>query len=216
MKSKILYLLIITVIIAAETHGQTIEIGANFTSSNAPFYKNAFGINMGFNYNFKKQYLLAEIKGSLKNNSYSQIAPDLSDGSGYVMHEVDGKMQNISIRTGIGQKIVSTNELGISLGVFMSLNYFKLKEDIHYFNYDPIMMNFDKNISKDEFVKNRIGGGLFIDLELKQIILKNISLFSRCIADIVKYDGQIDGDPFCTSSIKDLGFSIGMKVALNK
>ena len=63
MKSNKLCLLIILLIIASETHSQTIEIGTNFTSSNAPFYKNAFGINMGFNYNFKKQYLLAEIKG---------------------------------------------------------------------------------------------------------------------------------------------------------
>ena len=65
MKIRFLIIILTECLFALHIHSQSIEIGANYTSSNA--IKKTPGINIVYAQHFNNQFLFAEIKTSLKN-----------------------------------------------------------------------------------------------------------------------------------------------------
>jgi hypothetical protein len=210
MISQHLIFVLLLVGISIFSHGQTVEMGLCFNSGNAGFYKNVPGISLGYNHHFKGIYVFSTLQGSLKNNSYSDIAPDLTDGSGYVMQQVEGQMHHIMVRTGIAIKIINSNDAGISMGLHASFNHFKLDDEIHYYFYDNVSEDTDF-ISSKKTLKDKFGGGCFIDFELKHLISDHISLFSKSTFDLIHYDGDLVGNPFYTGRLFNIGFSAGLR-----
>jgi len=191
-------------------------MGICFNSGNADFYKNVPGVSLGYNLPVKKVYLFTSLQGSFKSNSYSGIAPDLTDGSGYVMKQVEGQMYHIMLRAGIAHKIINSNDAGLSLGIFASFNHFKSNNELHYYYFDMARSEYRDFFSTNKTSKNRFGGGCFLDFELKHIITSNLSLFSRSTFDIIHYDGSLEGNPFFTRRLCNIGFSAGLRYSIVK
>jgi hypothetical protein len=216
MKLKTLVLVLIFCFIEIQIWAQTIEIGVTYTSSNANFYKNIPGLNIGFAYHLKNQYFFSGITTSFKNNSFSEISSNLSAGRGYIMRKVDGNILANSLKLGIVQKLKNSKYICISAGGYACLNYFKFDDNIHYFNYESGIIGYDHFSSRDDFEKNKVGFGCLIDLELKQVIFDNTSLFSRFNSEIIYYDGNIEGLSFINPSIASVCFMLGIKINLMK
>jgi len=178
MKLKFIYLSAVLFIIGSPVFAQSLELGANFASSNENFYKNVLGGNIAYIQHFKKQYVFVQYKYSFKNNSYSEFGAGVNIGD-YEARKADGTVMNQSIKLGLAQKLVNTSEVCLSVGVSGSLNYLTFDEDIISIafseNRDGLLFKYNE---KESF-KNRFGIGGFVDMELKQILFDRLSLFSR-------------------------------------
>lgn len=197
-----------------QLYSQSLEVGTSFSSSNAAFYKNTPGVRIGFSYELKRQFLFTEIYSSIKNNSYSEIEPDLSDGKGYIMYMAKGKFYANSIKLGIAQKLIDTKVFCISAGTYACLNYFYINENRHYFYYENETLGSDNITDLEKRYNNRPGIGGLIDLELKKLISNRISLYSRIGGDIIHFDGRILGNPFAVNKIASLNYTLGIKIKL--
>ncbi len=76
MKLKTYFLSLVFIILVNVLSAQTLEMGGNFSTSNEAFYKNAFGADIGYIHNFKKQYIFFQFASISKDNSYSQVVND--------------------------------------------------------------------------------------------------------------------------------------------
>lgn len=212
---KSIFIVPIFLLASIHSFAQTIEVGSSYTSGNAVFYKNLPGFGLGFNYNFKNQYLFFRHAFSFKNSSYMDLENDEVVGMGYVLYKTNGKLFANSLRLGFGQNILNSKYCRISLGVYGSLNYFRFNETSNNmgFNIDTIWYN-DK-IKYNKSVNNKPGIGGLIDFEIKNVLFENTSVFTRISGDIIQYDGlKIHGYPFLTPRITDLSYQLGIKINL--
>lgn len=180
MKIRLIFLFAILLFGGQTLSAQTIEIGANYSSSSQIFYKNVPGMSLRYSYSFRKQYLFSELSISEKTNSYTE-----SNAAGYPTHEsyltqrVDGELHANTIRLGAAQFLKNTDQVSLSAGGFVSLNYLKFDEKIVAYDFTEDREGDIWYKSNDESLKNRLGFGAFLDMEIKQIPLRNTALFSR-------------------------------------
>lgn len=184
MNLKHFYFSIILLFVSSVAFAQSLELGANFASSNENYYKNVFGGNIAYIQHFKKQFVFVQYKYAFKNNSYSNFSGGLNLGE-YDAQKADGTVINQSIKLGLAQKLLNTSELCLSLGASGSLNYLTFDEDIIRIAFSENRDGLLYKYNKKESFKNRFGIGAFIDMEFKQILFNRLSLFSRVEAGYV-------------------------------
>jgi len=216
MNFKNIITLTLFLVVCIPGQSQSVEAGICFNSGNAEFYKNAFGLSLNYNYPVKKSYLFAGVQGSYKNSSYAMIAKDLTDGSGYIMKQADGEMFHFMTRFGIARRIIDKEATGVSFGLYASYNFIRIDDQTHYFSFDTPGNNYNDFKETIRSDRNTYGGGCFLDFELKNVISKNLSLFSRTGFDIIRYDGNLEGDPFFTPVLLNFGFSAGLRMSMHK
>ena len=220
MKLRIFLVLITIGLMNIGLSAQTVDVGTNFTTSNAPFYKDVPGLQLGFYYHFKRQFVFTELKSSLKNNSYTISQAEWSPGSkSYTSQRVNGKLFVNTLKLGIAQKIKNSEAVCISLGAFASMNYFKFDDQIVTYEYIEMSEGNIWHRDGNELVKNRWGLGCFIDMEIKQVFLKNTSLFSRIGMDYIELVSSKNiqrGLSFQTNNMTSLEFALGLRFDLKK
>jgi hypothetical protein len=205
-------ILILVFAFTYDSFSQTIDLGANFSSTNTAFYKNSPGINLGFAYELKSQYFLIGITNSWKNNnyfetSYSDIPP------GIISRKIKGDFSSTAINIGIAQKIKNTNELCIAIGGYAGLNYFKFDDYIYNYYLGEGGWYFEKH-SRNEIRKNKIGFGGFVEFELKSLFFKNISLFTRINTEYIDFSESRYGGSFGVDKIGKFSVQLGLKIPL--
>lgn len=203
-------------IFTIHTYSQTLELATNYTTSSAIFYKNTFGINIGFIYQLKNQYLFTELETSQKKNSYSEIAPSMSSSDLYYIEKVTGKILINKFKFGIAQKVMNSDKVCISLGGYASLNYFKIDNKIEFLGFSTTREGTILFDTEDEILKNKLGFGGLIDLDIKQFLFENLSLFSRIEVAHTKFEPHGLGVPFTTFGFNYIGFAFGLRINLKK
>ena len=221
MKIKPIILCFALLLSSYALFAQKIEIGASYLSSADRFYKNVPGLNFRYTYSFKKQYLFSELNTSEKKNSYTVSGPiGYSAVESYFNRNVNGKLHTNSIRLGVAQILKNTDQVSLSLGGFVSLNYLKFDEtivDYDFINGREVSIWYSSN---NEFIKNKPGFGAFLDMEIKQILFHNTSLFSRVGTHYINLgyveNQQIGLGVQINSIMVNLEFVFGIRFNLNK
>ena len=203
-------------VISYSVSAQSIEISGFFSSSNAKFYQNVPGLKISYTQHFNMRYLFAGISSSFKMNSYSEIGGDPSGVVHNIMRDVEGKLFVNSISLGIARNLFNKQENRLSIGGYASLNYFKFNDERHYFLYESGAIGYDYVSTYSELIKNKLGLGCFLEIELKSILFDNTSLFTRMNTEIIFYDARfITGSPFHVGNIFNFRFHLGIKIYLN-
>jgi hypothetical protein len=199
---------------------QIIELGGNFSTSNQAFYKNAYGVNIGYVQEFKKQYIFVQYSNGFKNNTYSQVSRNMIEWTdeNYDILKSDGTLSINRVKLGLAQKLISNNQYCISLGIVTSLNYAKFDESHVYIAFRESYPGTLFHEEKVEEFKNRFGYGAFLDMELKQVLSKRISLFSRIEVEDIELMGKNRpiGIPFQKIGYTSLEFMLGVRYNLKK
>ncbi len=216
MNLKHLNFSILLFFVSSSAFSQSLELGANFASSNENYYKNVLGGNIAYIQHFKKQFVFVQYKYAFKNNSYSNFSGGLSLGE-YNVRKADGTAVNHSIKLGLAQKLINTSEVCLSLGASGSLNYLTFDEDIIRIAFSENRDGLLYKYNKKESFKNRIGIGAFIDMELKQILFKRLSMFSRVEAghvSLVTTKHIQRGLSFSKIDYSNVEFMLGLRFSL--
>ncbi len=193
---------------------QSIELSGTYFTSDVNFYKNTPGISFAYTYHFKRQFVFVELNTSRKdNNSFTDFDHNVFDE--YIINSANGSFSTSSANVGVAQKIVTSSCFEFSVGADAGLNYYKQNNEYISFNLDQerneiLYFNSRNEVEKR---KNKFGYGAFIDMELKGILLKNLSIFSRLN---IYHSGYIDkpvirDDVKKTFNINSTGYRIGLR-----
>ena len=131
-----MFFLVLLFITLYDVSAQSIDIAATMTTGNAGFYKNVPGINIGYTYDLKKQFIFMEVNASRKsNNDYAEYSRYLTSGESYLIQLKNGSFSTAGINLGIAQKIIASECFNFSAGVKAGLNYYKLENDVQNLNF---------------------------------------------------------------------------------
>ena len=193
---------------------QSFELAGTYSNSDAGFYKNTPGISVAYSWHFKKQFVFVELTTLKKeDNSFTEFNHLIYDT--YRIKTTTGSFSTSSVNVGVAQKLLTSNCLEFSVGAEAGLNYYKQDNEFKTIelNNDVNEVIYYDNGNEIEKRKNKVGFGAFIDMELKEIIFKNISIFSRINIYHSDYiDGPIEyGGPPKTRKINSLSYRIGLR-----
>lgn len=135
----------------------------------------------------------------------------------YYIRKADGTVVNQSIQLGLGQKLINTSEVCLSIGASGSLNYLTFNEDIISIAFSENRDGLLHKYNKKESFNNRLGFGGFVDMELKQILFNRLSLFSRVEANnvsLVPTKHIQRGLPFLKVDYSSVEFMLGIRFNL--
>jgi hypothetical protein len=199
------------------TSAQSLELSGTFTSSDARFYKNTPGLSLAYSHHLKKQFIFIEVRASQKKqNSYSEISRYLWTDT-YDIKLFEGDFYHASARLGIAQKLITSEYFDFSIGLVTGLNYYKNDNEVRYLGFDTRLIGSVADGHETDIRIGRFGYGAIIDMELKRILIDNLSLFAR----LDLYQSSYTPGPYprggdgVTSTINSICFGIGLKYRFN-
>ncbi len=105
----------------------------------------------------------------------------------------------------------------ISIGLIGSLNYVKIDENTVSIYYLETQILPVTQSDKTEKYKNRFGYGAFLDMELKQVLFKRLSVYSRVeVDDVSLVNSYPRGFYFLKTDYTSLEFMLGVRFNLIK
>ena len=112
--------------------------------------------------------------------------------------------------------VVTLLSLVITLGGFVRLNYLFRNEEITSLYFDTVHPGIIENSTLEEWNSNKFGYGFLLDIEVKQILLDQLSLFSRIEVAHTNNDPIVRGISFEVFSYNSISFSLGVKYNLKR
>ena len=214
MTRKMLIVYSLLILTAQMLSSQKISLGATFTNTDAYFLKNIPGIMLGYDHQIWKLNLFMHASAGKRDYSYTEY-------SGSVFNSVqigNGEIFKGNVNLGASVNILSSHHYLISLGAFLGINYIHRVENIKSFSYSSSEIGDIYLDTIDYWYSNRLGWGVFLDVELMQVVVEQLSLFTRIEAgqsSVVDGRTMLRGIPFIISGYNSITFSFGMRYSLN-
>ncbi len=216
MKYRISIICILLLLVGFEISAQKIGLGVNYTSSNAYFLKNVPGVGIFYEHQIQKNFLFIDFNAAYKNNAYTELAGGGTELNSYLIIDATGTLFLGSMNLGFARNLISSESYSISLGGFIGLNYLFRNENKTYLNFDTVHPGRVTNSTFERWNSNKFGFGLLLDMEIKQIIIDQLSLFSRIEVAHTNNDPVVRGLSFEVFSYNSISFSLGLKYNLKK
>jgi hypothetical protein len=214
MTRKLLIVYVLLILSVQVVSSQNISLGATYTNTSAYFLKSVPGITLGYDHQIWRFSLFANAYAGKKHHSYSEagVAPGYSMQIGY------GEIFKGNLNLGIALNALSSDHYRISFGAFLGLNYLRRQENIKQIYFDPRSEGNVYNDTIDEWYKNRLGWGVSLEVELKQVIIERLSLLTRIEAGQTSLeDGDMPrGISFLVWGYNSFTFSFGLKYSLKR
>ena len=220
MKILTCTLCIIFSMVLCKVSAQSIDVAATMTTADANFYKNVPGLSLSYSYDLKKQFIFIELNAAHNNKfDYAEYYKPIQDwySDSYYIHLKKGSFSTAGVNLGIAQKLIASECFSFSVGIKGGLNYYKVENEVQYLSFHTEYNGTLKSNSEIEKRKNKPGIGFLVDMELKQFIMNNLSLFSRLDGYHSGYiDRPVPRDNVPkTFNINSIGFRIGLKLRIN-
>jgi len=210
MTRRIFVICALLILLAQGVSSQKISLGATYTNTDEYFLKNIPGIMVGYDHQIWRLNLFVHASAGKRDYSYTEY-------SGSVFNSVqigNGEIFKGNVNLGVSVNILSSNHYLISLGAFLGLNYLHRQENTTKFSLEQDLAGYmDKGII-DEWYTNRLGYGIFLDVELMQVVIEQLSLFTRIETgqtSLVDGGTMVRGIPFIVSGYNSIAFSFGMR-----
>ena len=196
--------------------GQELELQGTYSVSTFKRFQNNFGCGIGYNHfltprnrlGFFINYYMNSI---LYHDSYTSTS-DLSR----IVKDVQPHNQQVAIKINYSYNLLKSIKSMLFIGAELGLNYFIINEKGEQTVTTRWGNTSSGDYSSNYSVNNRIGVGMLIEYELKNIILKRISTSISLHPEITSYRNfGLTGtsDP---ALIGWLNFNIGIKYSLTK
>ncbi len=203
--------LIIIAILIFITQLPAQEIGFYTTYSGSSYNKYQSNIGLGIEYNHfikSKSRIGVAVQYSYCTLNYSDIFGSSSDGISTYIKQVEPNNQRFALRLNYAFKVVNHPKSSLFIGPEIGLNYFFINEQVHRLE--------DENLTEADYQSkysenNKFGFGFLIEFELKEVISKQISLYTSVHPEIISFERA----GMCGSNnptiIGWLNFNLGIK-----
>jgi len=215
-KMKKISTVILLACLSSALFGQEIAIHGSYSLSSIDKYKHNFGFGVGYNHyiNSKNRF------GILVNYSISPIYytrsfisnSDLSSCS----QNIEPRNKKIDIKINYVFRVFNKLKSSLYIGPEFGLSYLLINQDIEQVTIthgvDTISLKYNSNYSEN----NRPSLGILIEYELKDIIIKRLSMFFTLNPEVMAYHNpalKVSNQP---AIIAWLTFNIGFKYCFIK
>ena len=187
---------------------QRISLGATYSNTDAFYLKSIPGVTLGYEHQIWKFNLFGTANMSCRDYSYTESA-------GWPYESIligSGEIFKGGLNMGASYNLISSGHYQISFGTYLGITYLHRVENNKFITYsanDPADIFIQ---TMDEWYKNRLGWGVSLEIEVMQVMLDQLSLFSRIEAGQTRLkDEIIEGLPFSVNGYDFLSFSFGLK-----
>lgn len=174
--------------------GQSFEISGLFTTSELNDFKNTFGYDLGYNFkNNKRKQISIHLSHCIKNASYDETKIDKESNGPqypeYYFYKINSQNQRLGLFCNFEYNLFDNDFSAFGIGSSLSYYFFTFDKKTELIYYRPFPDNFIQDTeSESKYNKlNRIGVDLFIEFELKSVLVKKINIFSRLNAGLITY-----------------------------
>ena len=207
MKRIAFFFVIITT--TASLHSQNFQVFGNYSGSNYKKFQDNFGYGLGYQYNIKsKSKIGINLQYSLCSLHYDEIYPSLADGVSTFIEKVHPQNERITLKLNYVLKLINNSHSSLFIGPEIGLNYFFLDETIQRYENERLEAG---NYKNEYSRKNKFGYGLMIELEIKEIIMESISIYTSVHPEITSFEKpDIEGSRL-PSSIRWINMNLGIR-----
>jgi hypothetical protein len=193
---------------------QSIELAGTITTTYENLFRNLPGVSAAYSYHLKKQFFFLEFQTAQRNNyENSEVIRTIHADVPYYAKITDGSFQYSSMNLGVAQKLITRESFDFSIGLRGGLNYYRMNAQTRFLSFYTFQTGTIDDERIDDKRNHKPGIGLFLDMELKQIVFSNLSLFSR----VDFYHSDYSDKPIVHESMPKinnlnmLGFRLGVK-----
>ena len=213
---KAVILTFVCVCFSAFVWGQEIELTGTYAASTSIKFQHNFGGGVGYNQFITHRSRLGFFIGYLINSTpYHQSSASTTDLS-TVVRDARPHNQWVTLKISYSFNLLKSSRSLLFLGAEVGLNYFiideKGEQTVTTRQGDVTSGSFINNTT----VNNRVGVGMLIEYELKDIICKRISPFLSINPEVMSY-GRFglmgSSDPVL---IGWMNFNVGVRYTLGK
>ncbi len=174
--------------------GQSFELSGLFTTTEINDFKNAFGYDLGYGLkNHNQNRISFHFTHCLKDALYNDINVDKESNGPqfpeYYFYKINSKNQRLGLHINFCHNLIENDNSSLGIGSGLSYYYFFYDRKTELTHYRPYPDNFIRQtVSESTYNKNnRIGLDIFIEFEIKSVVVERISLFSRINAGLITY-----------------------------
>ncbi len=210
---KRIQILILLILTPQILFSQRISVGASYFNTDAFFLKSIPGVTLGYEHQISKFNIFGNAHAGIRDYAYTE-------SSGFVNHIIQtgsGEVFKGGINLGASYNMISSEHYQISVGSYLGINYIQRVEDCRLIAYEidhPVDLSYK---SIDEWHLNRLGWGVSVDVEVKHVLLDQLSVFTRIEAGQTRLKDEIaSGIPFEVNGYNGITFSWGVKYNLER
>jgi len=174
--------------------GQSFELTGLFTTTEINDFKNAFGYDLGYNFkNYNQNRISINFSHCIKDASYDDIKVDESSNGPqfpeYYFYKVNSDNQRIGFHFNFCHYLMENDNSSLGIGSRLSYYYFFYDRKTELTHYRPYPDNFIRQTTTESVYNknNRIGLDIFIEFEIKSVVVERLNLFSRINTGLITY-----------------------------
>ncbi len=205
---------LVLILIVGNASSQSFEFAGTLTTTNENLFRNLPGISIGYTHHLKRQFIFIEFQVAQdKEYENTDVERLIFPQVPYNIKVMNGELLYSGFNLGIAQKLIVREGFDLSAGLKGGLNYYRLKGNSQYLNFNTIQNGTLTDEEINEKRNHKPGIGIFLETDLKQIIFSNLSLFSRAE---YYHSGYIDkpvvfDDVPKINNLNMFGFRIGLR-----
>ena len=210
--NKRVHLLLGLLLMTTMIWGQQIDVSGLYAGSTTKMFKNNWGYDLGYNHFIGNSRIGISFRQYFFNSMYDDIYTSSDDGVSIYIEEHDAKNKRMAINLIYSYRLIENENSSLYLGCSAGLNYYQLKG-----SYTRIANgDLSGGIFKYDYNKNnRLGLGLLIEYELKQIISDRFSTSIKINPELTAFDEFLTRGGYSPWGIGWLNFSIVLKYKLS-
>lgn len=174
--------------------GQSFELSGVFITTEINDFKNAFGYDLGYSFkNIHRNRMSIHFSHCFKDAFYDDIKVDKSTNGPlfpeYYFYQINSNNQRLGLLFNYEYCFIDNDFSMLGIGSSLSYYYFSFDKKTELTYYQPFPDNFIKQTKTESIYnrKNQIGLDLFLEFEIKSVVVKKLSLFSRLNAGLITY-----------------------------
>ena len=213
---KTFILTIVLLCFSAFVWGQEIELTGTYAASTSVKFQNNLGGGVGYNHFLTPRSRLGFFVGySINTTPYNDSFTSTTDLMRF-LKDVQPTNQRVALKFSYAFNLLKSSKSMLFIGAEVGLSYFIVVEKGEQVVISQTGITNNENINSTDYVCGRIGLGMLIEYELKNIICKRISPSFSIHPEVITYGHfgmKGSSDP---TFIGWLNFNVGIKYSLAK
>jgi len=174
--------------------GQSFELSGLFTTTEINDFKNTLGYDLGYHFKkYNQNKISIHFSHCIKDASYDEIKVDKSSNGPlfpeYYFYQISSDNQRFGFHFNFCHSLIDNDFTMLGIGSKLSYYYFTFHKETELTHYRPFPDNFIQQTESESVFdrKNKIGLDIFIEFEVKSVVVKRLNLFSRINTGLITY-----------------------------
>lgn len=166
------------------SNSQEVILSGQYSSSSSIKFKTNIGFEIGYNQNIKRHNLGLFYSNQNNKSDYDYVNFSNIDGMTKYIRKYYPYNKRGTINLIYAYNLIKNKKSNLKIGLLLGLNYYHLKGSYYEIIIDPQKNIKEERKNYDYNRNNKIGYGINIEYEIKEVVFKRISTFIRVTTEL--------------------------------